>query len=187
MNSIFAITTHHERLSDAAVSWQECGVCAIGFVRFGNLKKAKQGSLPSDVSLFLRIKKGDLIIAYAGQNRIALVGEIENGEYRQTRENIVGTDEEKDGFGYPNQYKVKWYDKPYDFSRNDLPPFLLKQLGRRGRSVVELNLNRRSFDDVKQIILNSASSGSLSYDINEDTVKAGIRKYLRRQIDSLET
>jgi hypothetical protein len=186
LNSIYAITTHHDRPSEAAEAWRELNVCAIGFTRFGKLTSAKPEELPKDVELFLRIKKGDLILAYAMGNRIAYVGEIENGKYMQTHENIVGLDKKDGGFGYPNQYKVKWYEKPRDFSRTDLPDFLRKQLGQRGRTVVPINLNRRSFDDVKQIILVCARSESLSYQINEDTVKAGIRKYLRRHINSLE-
>lgn len=186
MNSIYALTTHHERRDDAAEAWHELNVCAIGFVRFGNLGRAKEEDLPSDVRAFLKIKKGDLVLAYAAGNRIAYVGEIVDGKYLHRTNNVVGLDEDDGGFGYPNQYEVKWFDKPYDFSRKDLPDYLWKQLGKRGRTVVPLKLYRRSFDQVKQIILAAARSGSLSYDINEDTVKAGMRKYLRRRIDSLE-
>lgn len=186
MNSIYAITTHHKRPSEAAEAWREVNICAIGFTRAGKLTDAKIEDLPKDAQLFLKIKKGDLILAYAMCNRIAYVGEIENGEYIHTHENVVGLDGKDGGFGYPNQYKVKWFEKPRDFSRIDLPDFLRKQLGKRGRTVVPINLNRRSFDEIKQIILVCARSESLSYDINEDTVKAGIRKYLRRHINSLE-
>ena len=186
MNSIYAITTHHERFDDAAEAWEEQGVCAIGFVDSGNLKKARPEDLPSDARKFLGIKKGDLILAYAAGNRIAFVGEIEDGIYRYTKGNVVGLDEDDGGFEYSNQYRVKWYVKPRDFSRKDLPLFLSKQLGKRGRTVVPLNLYKRSFDDVKRIILSSAASDSISYDINEDTVKAGIRKYLGHHLDSLE-
>jgi hypothetical protein len=119
-------------------------------------------------------------------NRIAYVGEIDDGKYLYTRKNIVGRDEDKGGFEYANQYKVKWYDRPYDFSRKDLPDYLWTQLGKKGRTVVHIKLGRRSFDEVKQIIMVTARPGSSSYEINEDTVKAGIRKYLRRNIDSLE-
>jgi RecB family endonuclease NucS len=80
----------------------------------------------------------------------------------------------------------KWLNKPYDFSRYDLPPFLFNQLGKRGRTVVPIRFYRRSFDQVKQIILTNARSGSLSYEVNEDMIKAGLRKYLQRHIDSLE-
>jgi hypothetical protein len=187
LNSIYAITTHDDRPDDAAEAWRECNVCAIGWGRYGRLDRVKEEKLPKDAKLFLKIKKGDLILAYSGGNRIAYVGDVKNGRYQHnSRKNIVGLDEDDGGFEYPNQYEMKWYEKPYDFSRKDLPPFLLKQLGKRGRTVVPINLNRRSFDEVKQIILTSANSGSLSYWINEDTVKAGIRKYLKHQIDSLE-
>lgn len=186
LNSIYAITTHHERLSEAAEAWRELNVCAIGWSSLGNLKKVDQGKLPVDAQRFMKLQKGDLILAYAGENRIAYVGEIEDGKYKFTRRNKVGLDSDKGGFDYPNQYKVKWYDEPYDFSRKDLPEFLRDQLGRKGRTVVAVKLNGQSFDKVKQIILTCARSGSLSYDINEDTVKAGIRKYLGKNIDSLE-
>lgn len=186
MNSIYAINTHHGRPDDAVEAWHDCEVCAIGFNQYGNLKKAEQEELPSDAKHFLEIKKGDLILAYPGGNRIAYLGEIADGKYLYTHKNIVGMDEKDGGFEYPNQYRVKWYDKPCDFSRRDLPDYLWTQLGGRGRTVVPVKLGRRSFDEVKQIIISTARPDSLSYEINEDTVKAGIRKYLRRHIDSLE-
>lgn len=125
-------------------------------------------------------------MAYAGGNRIAYVGEIVNGKYRHTTRNIVGQSEERGGFDYPNQYTVKWWDRPYDFSRYDLPPFLHKQLGKRGRTVVRIEFHRRSFEEVKKIIVTNALSGFLSYEVNEDMIKAGIRKYLRHHLSSLE-
>jgi hypothetical protein len=185
MNSIYAITAHHERPDEAAEAWHECAVCAIGWEQYGRLDKANLDELPANPKTFLDIKRGDLILAYAGGNRIAYVGEVKDGVYHHTKRNIVGMDESEGGFEYPNQYEVKWYDKPYDFSRKDLPPFLLKQLGIKGRTVVKIRLERRSFDEVKQIILTTARSGSL-FEINEDAVKAGIRKYLMHNIDSLE-
>jgi len=185
MNSIYAITTHHERLDDAADAWRELGVCAIG--HFGDEERLdKSNFLYKGGALFLKIKKGDLILAYAGDNRIAYIGEIKDGEYIHTNKNIVGRDKDDGGFGYRNQKRVKWFDQPYDFSRHDLPPFLFKQLGGHGRTVVEIDLNRQSFDKVKQIILTNAKSQSLSPGINEDTVKAGIRNYLKKRIHSIE-
>jgi hypothetical protein len=65
MNLMYAIVTHHERPDDAAEAWKECNVCAIGWARYGNLKKTKH-DLPSNARLFLKIKKGDVILAYAG-------------------------------------------------------------------------------------------------------------------------
>lgn len=186
MNRIYAIVTHHERPDDAAEAWKGCGVCAIGWARHGKLTEAKRQTLPLDAHRFLKIQKGDVILAYAGGNRIAYVGEIVNGRYMFTNRNIVGRNEDDGGLEYPNQYKVKWWDRPYDFPRQDLPLFLFKQLGKRGRTVVPIEFHRRSFDEVKQIILTNARSGSLSYEVNEDMIKAGIRKYLRRHLASLE-
>ena len=116
MNSIYSITTHRERPSDAAEAWYECQVCAIGWSRYGNLKKSKLASLPKEVQTFLKIKKGDLILAYATENRIGYLGEIETGEYVYTRMNIVG-EKENGGFDYPNQFGVNWFKEPRDFSR----------------------------------------------------------------------
>jgi len=186
MNRVYTIVTHHERPDDAAEAWKDCGVCAIGWARHGKLTEAKRETLPIDARRFLKIRKGDAILAYAGGNRIAYVGEIVNGRYMFTKRNIVGRNEDDGGFEYPNQYKVKWWNKPFDFSRHDLPPFMLNQLGKRGRTVVPIKFYRRSFNEVKQIILATARSGSLSYEVNEDMIKAGLRKYLRRHINSLE-
>jgi len=186
MNAIYAIVTHHERPDEAADAWKDCGVCAIGWARYGNLKKTNQDALPSDVRSFLEIKKGDLILAYAMENRIAFIGEIVDGKYKYTSGNIVGRSEDDGGFEYPNQYKVNWYPEPCDFSRYDFPPFLSKQLGKKGKTVIKIDFERRSFDKVKEIILTTANSRSLSYEWNEEMVKIGIGKYLKRHLDSLE-
>jgi len=186
MKAIYAIVTHHERPDDAAEAWKDCNVCAIGWSRFGNLKKTRKENLPSDIRTFLKIKKGDLILAYAGANRIAYVGEIIDGKYMHTTRNIVGKSEDEGGFEYSNQYRVNWWDEPFDFSRYDLPPFLLNQLGKRGRTVTPIELQRRSFEEVKRIIMINARSGYLSFEVNEDMIKASIRKYMKRHINSLE-
>jgi hypothetical protein len=186
MNKIYAIVTHHERPDAGAEAWKECNVCAIGFHSDKKLTKMKDAALAADARTFLKMEKGDVILAYTWGNRIAYVGEVVDGKYTYTTENLVGRSEEQGGFGYPHQYKVKWWDKPYDFSRKDLPEFLRDQLGKRGRTVIPIVLGRRSFDQVKQIIITNAESGSLSYDVNEDMIKAGMRKYLRRHLNSLE-
>lgn len=173
MNSIYAITTHHKRKDDAAEAWHECGVCAIGWEP-GENKQA---------DLFRDIQKGDFILAYSGGNSIAYVGETD-GTYVETDKNIVGK-ESDGGFGYPYQYKVNWYNNPCHFSKDDLPQWLAKQLGKPYKTVVRLEMERWTFDEVKRIIQTTVKSGSL-FDINEDTVKAGIRKYLGLHIDSLE-
>lgn len=186
MSKIYAIVTHRERPDEAAEAWKEYNVCAIGFHGDKSLKKVKDEYLAADARVFLKIEKGDVILAYTWGNRIAYVGDIVDGEYTYTKKNAVGRSKEQGGFGYPHQFEVAWWDKPYDFSRYDLPKFIWNQLGKRGRTVIPIMLYRRSFDQVKQIIITNGESGSLSYDVNEDMIKAGMRKYLRRHINSLE-
>jgi len=186
MSKIYAVVTHHEHPDAAAEAWKECNVCAIGFHSDKKLTKIGDKDLAADARRFLKIEKGDIILAYTWGNRIAYVGEVVDGKYVYAKENLVGRSEEQDGFEYPHQYKVAWWDKPYDFSRYDLPRFIYSQLGKRRRTVIPIMLGRRSFDQVKQIIITNAESGSLSYDVNEDMIKAGMRKYLRRHFNSLE-
>ena len=186
MPSVYSIVTHHERADDAAEAWKECRVCAIGYNCEKNLNEFDKKDLAKDSQVFLKIEKGDLILAYAGGNRIAYVGEITDGKYHYTHRNIVGRDEEQMGFGYRHQYKVSWWEYPYDFSRYDLPRFLYSQLGKRGKTVVPIRLQRRSVGQIKEIIRSCAQSGSLSYEVNEDMIKAGLRKYLRKHVSNLE-
>lgn len=185
MNSIYVIVTHHERPDEAAEAWKENGVCAIGFNSYGDLKKSKKDRLPPDAMYFSQIDKGDLILAYANRNKIALVGEV-IGDYERNKQNIVGRNEDKGGFEYHNQYKVNWLTDPYDFDRKNLPEEFWKQMGRRGITVKKLDLGKRSFDQVRNIILSCAISGSLSQHGNEDMVKAGLLKYLKKKINPFE-
>jgi predicted Mrr-cat superfamily restriction endonuclease len=184
MNSIYVITTHHEKPNEAAEAWKKIGICAIGWARYGNLKKPKY-ELTGDAKIFLEIEKGDLVLAYATKNKIALVGEV-TSEYCRNTENLVGKDEGDGGFGYPNQYEVNWFKEPFDFDRKDLPQDLWSQIGKRGRTVVKLELHRRNFEQVKQIILTNPISGGLSEKGREDLIKAGLLKYLKNEINSLE-
>ena len=133
MNSIYAITTHNDRSADAAEAWRDVNVCAIGFTHYGKLTKEKPEKFPKDAQLFLKIKKGDLILAYARGNRIAYVGEIEDGEYIYTNHNVVGLDGKNGGFGYPSQYKVRWFEKPR-FLKNRLASFSTKPVGEKRKN-----------------------------------------------------
>jgi predicted Mrr-cat superfamily restriction endonuclease len=146
----------------------------------------KREDLSTNARYFSSIKKGDLILAYARHNRIAYVGEIKDGVCRRTTKNIIGMDKKEGGFGYPQQFAVNWYETPTDFSRHNLPVSLRDQLGKKGKTVTLLDLGKRSFDEVKNIILKCAESESLSYDVNEDMIKAGFRKYLHRNLDNFE-
>lgn len=190
MNSIYAIVTHHDcgkhSTDEAADAWKLNDVCAIGWAEYGNLKRTKR-KLNKEIQDFLGMKKGDLVLAYTKHNRIAFAGEVKDGVYAHTKKNEVGRDEDVDGFGYPNQYKMKWWDEPYDFSRKDLPDYLWKQMGITGRTVTRLELERYglTFEQAVAIVRTNARSGSET-SINEDTVKLGIRKYLGKHLSRLE-
>lgn len=160
MNSIYAITTHHERPSDAAEAWKENNVCAIGWSHFGALNEKDPKNYKIDIQDFLKIKKGDLILAYSKNNIISYIGEVETGEYLYTRKNIVGWSEKEGGFDYANQYVINWFKTPQHFTRKVLPSWLSEQLGKMRKTVIPIDLQGRSFGDVKQIILDCARSES---------------------------
>jgi hypothetical protein len=155
MNSIYAITTYHtpEGAPDAAEAWREERVCAIGYSGENNEE------LHPAAELFRQIGQGDLILAYSRRNRIAYVGEIKDRKplpIETAKMNLVGRDESDGGFGYENQRNVTWYGKPHHFSRLCLPPPLSNQLGKRGKTVVQIELKGKSFREVKDIIMTSA-------------------------------
>ena len=190
MNNVYVIVTYNEKykepeynLESAAEAWKECGVCAIGWSRLGNLKKVRENKLNKDMQLFLQIEKGDLILAYTGNNTIAYVGEIKDGKYNFTEENKVGN---KNEFGYKNQFRVNWWNEPHHFSRYDLPKYICEQLGKRGKTVIKLDLGHWSFDNFKAIVKACAKSGSQLIELNEDMIKAGILKYLKRHFNLIE-
>ena len=190
MNSIYAIVTHHPGCrkhtpDEAADAWKECGVCAIGWSKLGNLREVPEEDLLVDMTDFLKIEQGDLILAYTKRNRIAYVGDVKSGRYSPNSTNLVGKPEEDGGFGYPNQKAVNWWSEPVDFLRTDFPESIAKQMGRIGKTVIPLDLGRRSFKQMVDL-LKTIPSGSASEHLDEDTIKAGIVKYLKRNIDALE-
>src|SRR3989338_6769868 len=164
MNKIFAITTHHEEPVDAAEAWERNGVCAIGFVRKGNLRRLKGEQFNRDIQLFLEIEKDDLILAYATGNMIAYVGQVVDGKCLYNDRNEVG---KKAEFYYPNQFRVEWWPEPNHFQRTDFPQFFSKQLGKRGRTVVRLDLGGYSFAKAVGMIRTCANTNSAATDLNE--------------------
>ena len=117
MKNIFCITTHINSKNEAAEEWKRTGVCAIGFHRKGNLKKLKQDNIHPQAKLFLEIKKGDVVLAYAGNSMIAYVGEVVNGKHIYNDKNKIGGEK---NFGSPNQLKVKWRSEPHNFNRKEI-------------------------------------------------------------------
>jgi len=108
---------------------------------------------------FDQIQEGDLILAYSCHNRIAYVGEIANGKYKEDHKNIVGK-KGGGGFEYPYQYDVNWWERPHHFSRKEksLPRDLRNQLAKRGKTVVQIKVNGKTalnaaeFSEVKEKI-----------------------------------
>jgi hypothetical protein len=179
MNNIFAITTHHEDPIGAAEAWKRDGVCAIGFVRKGkSLRRLDIDILNGECRLFLKITKGDLILAYATGNMIAYIGEVVDGKCLYNNRNEVG-----DSFDYPNQFKVKWWPEPNHYQRTDLPQFFSDQLGRRGKTVVRLELGSYSVARAINAIKACANTNSARAELNEDMIKIGLHDYLTRHVD----
>jgi len=188
LSEIYAIVTHHLDPRGAAEAWKRERVCAIGWAENGSLRKvpskAQRGRFRTSRHLFLGIRKGNLILAYAKGNMIAYVGEVVRG-YRYTKKNDVGNEE--NGFDYPNQLGVKWWRQPHHFDRHELPDWLKNQLGprARGKTVIKLDLGKFGFLRTIQIIKTNVVSKSGLTEF-EDVAKAGLRKYLGERIDKLE-
>ena len=134
-----------------------------------------------DSQLFLQIGEGDLVLAYATGNMIAYVGEVSDGKCSFDAKNEIGRE-----FDYPNQLRVTWWDEPNHFKRTDLPAFFSEQLGKRGKTVVRLDLGNYSLAKFTDVVRACANSGSAAPELNEDMIKAGLRKYLQNHQDFLE-
>jgi len=195
---IFAVTTYHEagEAAEAAEEWKKLGICAIGwgppnFCKCKNKEEIKRRLSKigwdtrgaEDIWYFIgEMSEGDLVLAYSRDNTIAYVGEVK-GPCKFDRDNSIG---DLDGFDYPHQRKVEWWEEPHHFDRHDLPKYLSDQFGKRGVTVAEINPGSKGFKGFEMIVKSCASSGSKFPGINEDTIKAGLLKYLHRSLDRLE-
>ncbi|MGD0145975.1 MAG: hypothetical protein ABSB53_03870 [Nitrososphaerales archaeon] len=135
---------------------------------------------------FLGIRKGDIVLAYTKDRRISYVGEVTSNYKPNQTKNAVGKPEKMGGFEYPNQFKVKWWDEPYDFFKEDLGVFG-SQIGKPYKTVTPIELGRLSFERFKKFLATGVPSGSASHGLDEDTIKAGILKYLKGNLDVLES
>jgi predicted Mrr-cat superfamily restriction endonuclease len=145
---IVRIVTHHDKPERAAELFAQEGVVAVGWADVGDIS----GKSREEIKTFLmeewgqteqeaaigaaqllrfrdEIDVGDLVFAYKGRNKIALVGEVRGG-YEYNDKNRVG-DPEGD-IGYPNQRKVNWWDSPRNFDRRYLPPDLEQKVALPG-------------------------------------------------------
>lgn len=147
--SLAKVVTHHEKKSDAARLFEEDHVAAVGWAEVGDLTgksrdeifttlKQKHrnwsnyeiGKAASELYAFKEnVREGYMIIAYKGDNRIALVGEVERG-YEYNVKNRVG--DPNGEIRYPNQVGVNWWAKPRDFLRSSFPPSLSEWVSRQG-------------------------------------------------------
>jgi hypothetical protein len=194
---IFAITTHHKHSKEAAEEWKRLGICAIGWAPINlckcrsveeikkRLRREDYGTMKAkQIWCFVkRISKGDIILAYSRGKTIAYVGEVKDNRCRLNQKNIIG---DPDGYDYPNQRRVGWWEEPHHFDCHDLPPYLAKQFGKRGVTVAEIDPSPKGFEEFIEIVKACANSGSKLPGINEDGVKAGLVKYLNHSLEKLE-
>lgn len=192
---VAVIVTHHENVKKTAELLYKEGVVAIGFSRLGNLKgKTKDqfrtllrkqgfstGEIASAVGMVTRfrddLKIGDIVLSYAGHNRVALVGQIK-GKYEYNTRNAIGN--LKGEIGYPNQRKVEWKEHPRNFHRDFLPHDF--------RDKVALPGTIHIFDyDVKKLeqSLQAIPSEEMEETIYEIKNEEEIKKHLRRKLPTL--
>lgn len=134
---VVKVVTHHEDQETAARLFAEEGVVAIGWSEIGNYErltrdeikaKARRMSKEPEQSIARtatqmamfrdKVKVGDIVFAYKGNNKVALVGEIAS-RYRYNTRNRVG--DLRGHVQYPNQREVKWWKNPRNFDRSFLP------------------------------------------------------------------
>ena len=191
------IVTHHENPKRAAEIYLKEGLIAIGYVYEKTVaKKGKEKikeyfreqrglteqQVGQSTSIFLKfrdeIKEGDTIFAYAGDNKIALVGEVV-GKCIFDDKNIVG--DEKGDIGYPNQRKVKWWDNPRNFDRSFLPRRLPEWVARPG------TLSIREYDIKKlQKILQEIPSEETVIKALEIESEDEMKDYMERNLEDVE-
>jgi hypothetical protein len=142
------IFAHHEDPKAAADLFASEEVAAIGWSSLGDLegktreeikgsmkkrwKLSEQGSARRTSELLTlrdKVKTGDVVFAYVGDNTVALVGEVVGG-YSFNDQNKVG--DKKGPVGYAHQIRVKWRDAPRNFSRFSLPKDLSEWVKGRG-------------------------------------------------------
>ena len=189
-NNVYSIVTFHDDAlaQQAADAWRREGVAAIGWGGYRDFRKKRQDLLdqwPAGAryrQLFLQIKKGDCILAYAKNNMVAYAGTVTKPYCGPLPTNEVA----REPFGYEHMIGVRWWPQPHHFLRTDLPPFFAKQLGLRGAWVTRLDLGGYGFDKTIKIIRECGMSKSALQEF-EDLIKAGLRKYLPGRIDTLES
>lgn len=145
MTKLVKIVTHHEKTKRAAELFAEEGVIAIGWARGESIAGKTKDEIiemltdeghsnpewgASQLIVFRdEIQKGDITIAYAPTNTVALIGEV-TSDYIFDNKNRVGDPHGE--IDYPNQRTMLWWNKPRSFHRNLLPGDLSDSVASRG-------------------------------------------------------
>lgn len=198
MSKIYAIVTHHEKPIDAADAWVKEGVCGIGFYRLdiGGIKNKEQlqklliekkerpkNKFMNEIMRFLEIEKGDVILAYEKKNIISAVGKVIVGDYEFNQSNLTG---KPTGFNYPHQKRVEWLEKPREFSRKELPQKFADQIGKDKIGVTTTKISGYRGDWLLNY-LETTPITAHEGKYNEELVKVGLSKYVKRNLNDLET
>ncbi len=197
LSKLVKIVTHHEKPGKAAELMAKEGVIAIGWAKSQSIAGKSKDEIIQQLSnegvsnpewgasqlLTFRdeIQVGDIIIAYAPPNRVALIGEVRSG-YIFNNKNEVG--DPKGEISYPNQRKVEWWKSPRNFHRNLLPGDLKNLVASRGTiRILEYNLDVQRFSESLQKIAETAAGQEL---IAEVTGEDEIHEYLVNHLGELE-
>lgn len=197
MVKLIKIVAHHEKPMEASKLFAKEEVVAVGWARSGTIdKKTKEEIIEMLVKEGIKnpewgatqlltfrdeIEIGDIVIAYATQNIVALVGEV-TGDYKFNKDNLVGDPE--GNIDYPNQKSMSWWDKPRFFHRNFLPDDLSASVASRGTiRILDRDVNVTKLKEwLEKIPLAEATREDILKVSGEDEIK----EYLKMNLSELE-
>lgn len=194
---IVKIVTHHKLPNEAAELFDREGIVAVGWSELGDLtgltydeikekskriNKRNEWEAAKDASQLIMFRDGidvdDIVFAYLGGNKVALVGEI-TGKYKFNTKNATGN--LKGDIAYSNQRKVTWWEKPRNFDRHLLPEDLSKFVALTGT----ISAKPYGIDKVKKAISSIPSQETVTkaleiHDENE------IKEYMEKHMSEVE-
>jgi len=201
MVKLVKIVTHHINPERAAELFAEEEVVAVGWLRSGSMAGKTSDEIKqilieeeasdspdwgaSQLTMFRdEIEVGDIVIAYRTKNMVALLGEV-IGEYEFNNKNKVGKPEQEGGeIDYPNQRKMRWWDKPRNFRRDLLPGDLPEMVASRGTiRILDYDVDADKLkEELNRIPLVMADHEKILEVTGEDEIKA----YLKARPSDLE-
>jgi len=190
---IVKIFAHDEFPQEAAELFEKEGIVAVGWSRFGNLNgltydeikqkskklwKRTESQSAKDASQLIMFRDdveiGDIVLAYLGGNRVALVGEVIGG-YKFNTKNATGNLKGK--IAYANQRKVSWRDKPRNFDRHLLPDDLSQWVAIPGTISLK-PYNKIKFEKAIQSIPSQETVTKALEIHDEDEIKDYMEKHI---------